>query len=362
MVHRMPKVLASILAALLACGCVSTEAPRLRPVPGLGYHPRVDRQGERVAFVDGLAEGGTTVFVAEVGGGSSRPLLAFGAEYAVGENVVFSPNGKQVAVGLDVEAPIGEENPIYLFDLEAGTNRIVGNGIPYLFDGPDVLYLTRWAYGGEEKDGATGPRLYRLTISSGETVKLLDAFAVWPVAVSERGLWFVGADYRRRPASRYQHGLYVLPHGSAEPERVVDALAPGTGTRYVAPAHLRADEGRFLFEKIVPGEKRGSHLEGFKQLFEVAFDGSEERQLTHADADHRLGGYLSDGRIVFTRTLPRPAPTAVPFVMNADGTGKTRVAPELEHAKITHVLEESDLVVLYSQRPVQRLYVADLAR
>ena len=358
----MPKVLALILAACIAFGCASTEAPRLRPVPGLGYHPRVDSQGEQVAFVDGLAEGGATVFVSEVGGDAEKPLWTASPEHGLAENVVFSPDAKRVAVGFDAVAPIGEEKPIYLFDLQAGTSRIVGNGTPYLFDGPDVLYFTRWAHAWEEPDASTGPHLYRLTLSSGETAKLLDAFAAWPVVVSERGLWFVGADYRRRPGSHYQHGLYVLPHGSADPERVVDALAPGTQTMYVAPAHLSADEDRFLFEKVVPGEKRGSYPEGFMQLFEVAFDGSEERQLTHADADHRLGGYLSDGRIVFTRTLPRPAPTAVPFVMNADGTGKTRVAPELEHAKITHVLGESDLVVLYSQRPVQRLYVADLAR
>ena len=117
------------------------------------------------------------------------------------------------------------------------------------------------------------------------------------------------------------------------PEGTLTALYRPGKPVFVGDVDLHYDADRLLFSSI------GSH--GRWQIFEIAADGRNPRQVTRGeeDVDNYDACYLPDGRIIFTssavfQAVPcerRLDETANIFLMNSDGAGVRRLCFDQDH-------------------------------
>ena len=132
--------LGALAVVLIAGGLWLLSGPS-RLVAGRG--PVFSPQGDRIAFFTEAA-GGATLNVYELKSGRSRPLGPASGFGFGGDQVAWSPDGRQIAFVAPGEGEMGEET-VFVADVESGATRELATGSSPTWS-PDGLSIAMFCH------------------------------------------------------------------------------------------------------------------------------------------------------------------------------------------------------------------------
>jgi len=325
------------VALLAALPAATPQMPGPR-----GYYRFPAVFGDRVVFT---AEG--DLWTVSIAGGTAQRLTSHPGEET---NAAISPDGRTVAFSASYEGP----TDVYTMPLAGGlpTRRTYDGGasvVGWTGDG-HVLYATRLY------STLPNTQLVRLDTTNDRRDLVPLSQAADGVYDSAGTLYFTRQRFQGSNTRRYQGGtapqLWKLAPGAAEATPLT-ADYPGTSR---SPMLW---QGRVYFI---------SDRDGTMNLWSIAPDGSDPRELTHQREFDIRGAALSDGRIVYQLgadlrvvTIATGEDHEIPITLasDLDQTRERWVTTPMDYLTSAHVSPDGDRVALTARGEVFVASVGD---
>jgi dipeptidyl aminopeptidase/acylaminoacyl peptidase len=311
------------LAVVLVAGGLWLLSGPSRLVAGRG--PVFSPGGDRIAFFT-EAKDGATINVYELGSGRSRalgPASAFGGD---GDQVAWSPNGRQLAYVAPAEGEMGEE-AVFVADVETGSTRELATGSSPSWS-PDGLSVAMFCHERPRVTATVSTEDGDIPAEFGEG---WDGVCV--VAAADGSARRLHEGTGSRLAFSPQAQTLVLerfPEELPEAAAAAGAASGGDEIQDLADEALKGgatnfyegsrDLGRAIEARGLDKQRAGGVGFVFGDLWAIDADSGAVTALS-GDGRSSNPRWTADGRIVYVHQPPE-ASEAELWVMGADGSGK----------------------------------------